>query len=169
MPSEAFQLVVERYTRDIWRFCASQVGAERADECYQETMLAALEGYPRLRQQHAARTWLLRIAARKAIDIHRASARAPLPQAEVDRGASDPPATSDGSPLELLAALPEKQRAAVAYRFVADLRYREIGTLMGTSEQAARRNVHEGLKTLRTRLGDGAALVSARGSKGSNR
>jgi DNA-directed RNA polymerase specialized sigma24 family protein len=38
---------------------------------------------------------------------------------------------------------------AVAYRFVLDLAYREIGAAMDTTEEAARRNVHEGLKRLR--------------------
>jgi DNA-directed RNA polymerase specialized sigma24 family protein len=45
--------------------------------------------------------------------------------------------------------LPDKQRVAVACRFVLDLAYRDIGEVMETSEEAARRNVHEGLKRLR--------------------
>jgi len=35
-------------------------------------------------------------------------------------------------------------------RFVTDAPYAEISAVMGTSEEAARRNVHEGLKRLRT-------------------
>jgi DNA-directed RNA polymerase specialized sigma24 family protein len=34
-------------------------------------------------------------------------------------------------------------------RFVNDLPYREVGRVMGSSAEAARRNVHEGLKKLR--------------------
>ena len=45
--------------------------------------------------------------------------------------------------------LPPKQRTAIALRFVADAAYAEIAAVMGTSEEAARRNVHEGLKRLR--------------------
>jgi len=48
-----------------------------------------------------------------------------------------------------VADLPAKQRAAVALRFLADAGYGEISAVMGTSEQAARRNVHEALKRLR--------------------
>jgi RNA polymerase sigma factor (sigma-70 family) len=51
-----------------------------------------------------------------------------------------------------LAALPAKQRAAVAHRHVADLSYAEIATVMGTSPEAARRSVHEGLKRLRKEI-----------------
>ena len=46
-------------------------------------------------------------------------------------------------------SLPDKQRTAVALRFLADAAYAEIGVVMQTSEEAARRNVHEGLKRLR--------------------
>ena len=48
-----------------------------------------------------------------------------------------------------VAALPPSQRAAVVLRFAVDLRYREVGEALGTSEEAARQSVHEGLKKLR--------------------
>jgi DNA-directed RNA polymerase specialized sigma24 family protein len=35
-------------------------------------------------------------------------------------------------------------------RFITDSAYAEISAAMGTTEEAARRNVHEGLKRLRT-------------------
>jgi DNA-directed RNA polymerase specialized sigma24 family protein len=37
----------------------------------------------------------------------------------------------------------------VRHRFVEDLAYADIGTLLGCSEAAARRSVHEGIKKLR--------------------
>jgi RNA polymerase sigma factor (sigma-70 family) len=46
-------------------------------------------------------------------------------------------------------ALPPKQRDAVALRYVNDLAYVDIGSVLGCSEDAARRNVHEGVKKLR--------------------
>ena len=46
-------------------------------------------------------------------------------------------------------ALPAKQRAAIVHRFVLDLAYAEIGSRMGTSEEAARQNVSAGLRRLR--------------------
>ena len=46
-------------------------------------------------------------------------------------------------------SLPGKQRSAVALRYLADLSHREIAEVMGTSEDAARRNVFEGLRRLR--------------------
>jgi DNA-directed RNA polymerase specialized sigma24 family protein len=45
--------------------------------------------------------------------------------------------------------LPPKQRTALALRYVADAPYAQISAVMDTTEEAARRNVHEGLKRLR--------------------
>jgi RNA polymerase sigma factor (sigma-70 family) len=49
-------------------------------------------------------------------------------------------------------ALPDKQRQALMLRFLGDLSHREIGQVMGTTEAAARRNVFEALKRLRSAL-----------------
>jgi RNA polymerase sigma factor (sigma-70 family) len=51
-------------------------------------------------------------------------------------------------------ALPGKQRLAVSLRYQGDLSHRQIAEAMGISEAAARRNVFEGLKNLRERIGD---------------
>jgi DNA-directed RNA polymerase specialized sigma24 family protein len=53
-----------------------------------------------------------------------------------------------------VAGLPPGQRAAVVLRFAVDLRYREVGEALGTSEEAARQSVHEALKKLRSKAGD---------------
>ena len=143
-----FQEVVERHGRDVMRLCIAVAGPGAADDCYQETMLAALTAYPRLRDPSVTRSWLLTIASRKAIDGFRASART-VPVAEPDAGATEDAELPDAQLWARVRGLPPKQRVAVAYRFVLDLAYKEIGEAMDTSEEAARRNVHEGLKRLR--------------------
>ena len=148
MTRAPFQEVVERHGRDVMRLCIAVAGPGAADDCYQETMLAALAAYPRLRDPSVTRSWLLTIASRKAIDGFRSSART-VPVAEPDPGAGEDAGPPDTELWENVRSLPPKQRVAVAYRFVLDLAYREIGEAMGTSEEAARRNVHEGLKRLR--------------------
>ena len=143
-----FQDVLDRYRADVYRFCRAAAGPQDADDCFQETFLAALRAYPRLRDGENLRGWLLTIAKRKAIDEHRARARRPRPSAEApDRAAAQEPA--DGALWERVRALPPKQRAAIAYRFVTDLRYREIGGLLGCSEAAARQSVRAGINRLR--------------------
>ena len=133
------------------RFCAARVGAERAEDCFQETMLAALRAYDSVRDAGAIRPWLLSIAARKAIDLHRADARTPVPSPDADDRADavEAPVGSDDALWDKVRALPKKQREAVTLRFMGDLTHGEIADLMETSEAAARRNVFEGLRRLR--------------------
>jgi len=153
-----FEHVVERHGGDVWRLAASQVGPDRADDVFQETMLAALSAYPSLRDPSVVRPWLLRIASRKAIDLFRATARAPEPEPEPDAGAGVEPELPDDALWGRVRSLPDKQRQAVALRFVLDLEYTTIAATMDTSAEAARRNVFEALKALRSNPGDEGSL-----------
>lgn len=146
-----FQTLLDAHGRDVHRFLIATVGAIDADDCYQETWLAALRAYPRLRNASNLRGWILTVAHRKAIDQLRARGRrpVPIPDTEPLAGSQPAPALTDDGLWAAVAGLPDKQRAAVALRFIADCPYAEIATAMQTSPEAARRNVHEGLKRLR--------------------
>jgi RNA polymerase sigma factor (sigma-70 family) len=148
-----FQSLLDAHGRDVHRFLIASVGPIDADDCYQETWLAALRSYPDLRDASNLRSWLLTIAHRKVIDHARSRARRPVPVPEAHAGAADgPPPTGltlDGEVWSNVAKLPDKQRTALTLRYVADAAYAEIASVMETSEEAARRNVHEGLKRLR--------------------
>jgi RNA polymerase sigma factor (sigma-70 family) len=148
-----FQSLLDVHGADVYRFCVAMVGAVDADDCFQETWIAALRAYPRLRRADNLRAWLLRIAHNKAIDAHRARSRRPLPVESVPERTMPPPAVggADTQP-ELWARvreLPTKQRTAVFCREVLGMPYAELALLLECSEDAARRNVHEGLKRLR--------------------
>jgi RNA polymerase sigma factor (sigma-70 family) len=144
--------LLDAHGREIHRFLVATVGATDADDCYQETWLSALRAYPRLRSAENLRGWIFTVAHRKALDHLRGRAKRPVPVAEVREQATTP--AQDGRPelWERVRELPPKQRAAIALRFIADATHAEIGDVMKTSEDAARRNVHEGLKRLRTEL-----------------
>lgn len=145
-----FQTVIEEHRSDLYRFLRASVGPHDADDCFQDTFISALRAYPRLRADSNLRGWLFTIAHRKALDTHRARARHAIPMADLPEQVGDP--LLNGGEPELWRAvggLPTKQRAAVLLRYAGDLAYREIGDAMGSSEEAARRNVHEGLKKLR--------------------
>ena len=53
---------------------------------------------------------------------------------------------------ERVRELPPKQRTAVFCRSVLGMPYAELAVLLESSEDAARRNVHEGLKRLKEEL-----------------
>src|SRR5438093_645308 len=144
-----FQAFLERHREDVHRFLVAMVGTHEADDCFQETFLAALRAYPRLDGDSNLRGWVLTIAHRKALDSHRARARRPAPVAELPEEASPSERQADPALWQAVRGLPPKQRAAVVHRFVNDLPYREIARIAGGTEEAARRNVHEGLSKLR--------------------
>jgi RNA polymerase sigma factor (sigma-70 family) len=145
-----FESLVERYGPGLLRFCVARLGPDRGEDAFQETLLAALRHYEELRDPAAARSWLFQIAQRKILDTARADGRAPLPSEEVEQHV--PPwldAEPGGGIWRQVAGLPPKQREAIALRYLADLAHGEIAAVMRTSEEAARRNVFEGLKRLR--------------------
>ncbi len=150
MTPPPFQDLLDCHGRDVHRFLVATVGGGDADDLYQETWLAALRAYPRLRDTANLRGWLLTIAHRKAIDHFRQRGRTAVPAGELPEiPVEDEHRDGDGV-WNLVRRLPAKQRTAVALRYVLDADYSLISSAMGTSQEAARRNVHEGLKRLRT-------------------
>ena len=154
-----FQRLIDEHGEDVWRMLVASVGQTDAEDCYQETFISALRTYPKLRVDSNLRAWVLTIAHRKALDVHRARVRHAVPVAEIadradDHGSLDSPSenTHDEGLWQAVHELPERQRSAVVLRFVGDLPHRDIAAAIGCSEEAARRSLYEGLKTLREEM-----------------
>jgi len=150
-----FETLVGAHAAELHRFLVGCVGPAEAEDCLQETFMSALRAYPRLRHADNLRAWLYTIAQRKATDAVRRRARRPTRELDgLDPPAPAAPDPSDDGLWRRVGALPAKQRTAVVQRFVLDLAYLEIGTRMGTSEEAARQNVSAGLRRLRREVTD---------------
>ena len=144
-----FQLLLEEHRADVYRFLVATAGHSDADDTFQETWIAALRAYPKLRSGDNLRAWLFRIAHNKAIDSHRARGRRAVPVAVVPEGATSPAGEDDPELWARVRELPTKQRTAVFCRVVLGMPYGELAALLESSEDAARRNVHEGLRRLK--------------------
>lgn len=144
-----FQRVLEEHREGVWRFLVAVAGPDAAEDCFQETFLAALRAYPRLADGRNLRGWIYTIAQRKAVDAHRRRRGRATPVDRLPERAVAPEPDDDPDLWHAVAGLPPKQRAAVAHRFISDLTYKDIATAMSCSEDAARRSVHEGIKRLR--------------------
>ncbi len=147
-----FAQFLDAHREVVWRFLVASVGAVEADDCFQETWLAALRAYPRLRPDSNLRAWVLTIAHRKALDAHRRRARHAVPVediAVVAGAAPDAPPPRDEQLWAAVHALAPRQRAAVLLRHNADLPHREIADVLGCSEEAARSALYEALNKLR--------------------
>ncbi|HWC26857.1 MAG TPA: sigma-70 family RNA polymerase sigma factor [Solirubrobacteraceae bacterium] len=149
-----FQRFLDAHHDDVARFLVASVGRHDADDAFQETFLAALRAYPRLRPDSNLRAWVLTIAHRKALDVHRARRRNPVPVAQVAERAAAAAPDGPADHWERVRALPARQREVLTLRYAADLTHAEIARALGCSEQAARRAAADGLKTLRKELSD---------------
>jgi len=151
-----FQHLIDAHGDEVMAVLRGAVGREGAEDCFQETFLAALRAYPRLGDARNLRGWVITIAHRKAIDHHRARGRRPLPIADVAAIAGAEEAGfeqgRDDGLWAAVGALPPKQRAAVTLRYASDLPHAEIAAALGCSPEAARRSLHEGIKRLRKEL-----------------
>ena len=144
-----FENIVARHGATVLRVARAVLGHADADDAWSETFVAAMKAYPDLPADANVEAWLVTIAHRKAIDIIRASARRAIPVPDTpDR----PMPKHDDDHFELteaVAALPTKQRQAVAYHYLAGLPYAEVAALLDNSAAAARRAAADGIATLR--------------------
>jgi RNA polymerase sigma factor (sigma-70 family) len=164
-----FQSFFESHRADVYRYLVVAVGAQEADDCLQDTFIAALRAYPGVRPASNLKAWVLAIAHNKAIDHHRAAKRRPQPTDQPEPEPAVWPAREHattwyrahvggwGDLWDSVRRLPPKQMAAVVLRYVNDLAYRDIAHTMECTEAAARQNVHEALKNLRQELRDETA------------
>jgi len=151
---QPFERVVTAYGATVLRVCRAVLGGADADDAWSETFLSALRAYPELPADANVEAWLVTIAHRKAIDVTRAAARRPVPVPETPETAAAPAADRadlglDGDLVGAMAALPPKQKQAVAYHYLADLPYAEIAAIVGGSAEAARRAAADGIAALR--------------------
>jgi RNA polymerase sigma factor (sigma-70 family) len=144
-----FQSLLDELGTDVYRFCVATAGPGDADDAYQETWIAALRAYPKLRRADNLRAWLFKIAQNKAIDLHRSRGRRPVPVATVPEPPQAAPAEEEPELWAAVRRLPPKQRTAVFCRTVLGMPYPELAGVLDSSEDAARRNVFEGLNKLR--------------------
>lgn len=164
-----FEEAVSAHGPRVLRVCRAVLGAgPDAEDAWSETFLSALRAWPELPEDCHVEAWLVRVAHRKAIDVTRARARGAIPVAEPPQGravAPDPGEAAQGRELwRAVAALPNRQRLAVAYHYLGGLTHVETAELIGGTPGAVRRASADGVKALRKVLeeADGEATAVAR-------
>jgi RNA polymerase sigma factor (sigma-70 family) len=147
-PIPPFERFYAEHRDEVLRFLRRRLGASRAEDAFQETFLRALHAYDRLEHGSHLRAWVLTIAGRISIDVHRRERpRDELPELPVD---DTRPAYEELA--ELTDELPPTERAAVVLRYGYDLPYDRIAAALGSSEVAARQAASSGVRRLRRRI-----------------
>ncbi|MFI7220255.1 sigma-70 family RNA polymerase sigma factor [Micromonospora maritima] len=118
----------------VWRFLAALTSAAEADDLAQETYLRAWRSLPSFAGRSSARTWLLSIARRVAVDSVRMAATRPrtvamtLPEDLVDvNGGFDQAIAVE----QLVAALRPERRVAFVATQLLGMSYEEAAEVCG--------------------------------------
>ncbi len=151
MTKAPFEQIVAQHGATVLRVCRAVLGPHEAQDAWSETFLSALRVYPDLADGANVQAWLVTIAHRKAIDITRARSRDPMPVESTPERPSTAgiPEPGAGDVWADVAALPTKQRQAIAYHYLAGLPHQEVAEIIGGTTDAARRAAADGLKSLR--------------------
>lgn len=160
---QPFETVVAQHGVTVLRVCRAVLGGHDADDAWSETFLAAMRAYPDLPDTANVEAWLVTIARRKAIDVHRATKRNPVPVEELPEAPTTLgiPGADDADVWASVGQLPSKQRQAITFRYLAGMSYAEIAGILGGTVDAARRTSADGLKNLRKNY-PGATTKGAR-------
>jgi RNA polymerase sigma factor (sigma-70 family) len=143
-----FERFYEEHRSEVLRLLRKRLGAERAEDAFQETFLRALRAYGRLDHGEHLRAWVLTIAQNVALDTLR---RARPTEELVDTPSTDArPAYAELA--DLTDDLGPKERAAVVLRYGYDLSYEQIASALGSSPDAARQAASTGVRRIRRRI-----------------
>lgn len=167
--SEAFRLLVERYSRSIFHLAYRMTGNEQdAEEVVQETFLRAYGGLRRFESRAGFGTWLYRIAMNCSLDLIRARQRQ-----EDHRGPAVPEGSDETTSLPAgdpapdrlvfsaeigrrvnaaLARLGPMERAAFVLRHFEGMSIEEISRTLGVRASATKNNIFRAVQKLRRAL-----------------
>lgn len=156
---EAFDRLVERYQREVYRLCYRFSNDHHdANDLAQEAFVRAYRALPRFRGDSAFSTWLYRIAVNVCLSFRaaRRPASLELPEALPDARPSAAEAVHRAETrARVLAAverLPQKQRATVILKVYQELTHEEVARVLGTTVGTVKANLFHALANLRRQL-----------------
>jgi RNA polymerase sigma-70 factor (ECF subfamily) len=171
--TEAFRILVERHSRDVFRLAFRMTGNEQdAEDVVQETFLKAYRKLAAFEERAQFGSWVHRIAANCSYDILRARVRHDE-RVERNEGldgdrtlavaAGDPSADRLVAGGEVrrrlrgaLARLSALERSAFTLRHVEGMSIAEISAALELDTSAAKQSVFRAVRKLRQALGDHA-------------
>jgi RNA polymerase sigma factor (sigma-70 family) len=155
------ELLCVQYSTRVYRFAAMvSTSAHDAEDLAQTALERAIRALPRFDPRRGdVEGWLWRIVANAAGDARRGARRrrllVELLVRRADRLAYQaPPETADDVLLTAVRRLPDRQRAAIALRYGADLDLRAVGATLGVSVAGTSILIRRALERLRAELSE---------------
>jgi len=153
---EAFDRLVVRYQRDVYRLCFRYVNNhEDANDLAQDVFLKAWRAIGRFRGDSVLSTWLYRIAVNACLNFR--ALRRPVTQ-ELPEAIPDPVLGAAAgleaaeAALRVRAAvgrLPDRQRATLILKIYHDLTHQEVAAVLGSTVGTVKANLFHALQNLR--------------------
>ncbi|RED60304.1 RNA polymerase sigma factor [Cohnella lupini] len=158
---ESFERLYNEYSTDIYKYVYYKTGNKwDAEDVVSDTFRKAFVNFPGLRNDQNVRSWLMTIARNTLIDHFRrrknfvsledAGEFLMVPDSilmQLER-------EFDNERLKFaLNRLPEDERVIVNLKYLQGLKYREIGDMIGKSEETAKMKSYRALRKLRKWLG----------------
>ena len=173
---DAYNILVDRYRDAVYSVALRYMRRiDLADDVTQDAFLRAYDALDTFRNEEGRgfKSWLLRIAANRALDVLRYEGRRPassLDAALDNEDSSWEPETRAGHPVDLaeqaalqrhlesaLGELPEDQRLAVILFDVEGYSYEEIAEISGVAVGTIKSRLHRGRGRLREILNEDEA------------
>lgn len=156
---EAFDRLVERYQREVYRLCYRYVNNHHdANDLAQEVFLRAYKAIGKFRGDSSFSTWLYRIAVNACLNF-RAARRAQteelseaLPDSSAPFAERVEREEQSRRVREAVSRLPEKQRATLILKVYHDLTHEEVARILGSSVGTVKANLFHALGNLRKLL-----------------
>ena len=164
--AEAWRTLYERYLPTVWRYAYALIGdVHAAEDVVGEVMLALLKGIGQIDIENPRiSAWLRSVVRHKVADHHRSSIRTKDRIKSLAANSSSESNVDGNSlcPLELAEArdqvlaildgLTERQRMALEWKYVEDLRVREIAERWGETEKAVEATLYRARREFRRRF-----------------
>jgi RNA polymerase sigma-70 factor (ECF subfamily) len=147
------------YAQPVYRYLYSRIGSvTEAEDVTAQTFLSALEHFPKYRHDGYFASWLFSIARSKSMDFFRLR-RNDAPLDEIERVAVDSNLLQQVINAERVIALSKliytlsfDEQELIRLRYVADLRFAEIGRLLNQKEGTVKKTLYRLLARLKDQL-----------------
>lgn len=159
----AFQAIYRNWVTRIYQFILARVSDQAdAEDLTSQVFLSAYQALPGYRDKGQFAAWLFTIARNQVNGHFRSKKVTEVPLESLRHASADADALKTiihGDEIEclskLIQTLPEREQELIQLRYVAELRFADIATVLGRREDAVKKNLYRIQARLQIQLEEG--------------